>query len=101
MDKKYVKVPFSDAEKANLKATAKRHGMKLNEFIRRCVLVQNYFEFVNDAARFERHTNAINRCREEINKLYHSSLEDKILISDTIEQLHKMMFELDTEESFC
>ena len=99
MDKKYVKVPFTESEKTTLKAAATAYGLRLNEYIKRCVLVQNHFEFINDAARFERHTHAINRCREEINSLYHSDIEDKILISDTIRQLHNTHYNIECEEA--
>lgn len=94
-----MKVPFTEAEKTTLRQTAKTHGMRLNGYIRRCVLVQRHFAFVDDAERFERHTQAINRCREAINGLYHSELEDKILISDTIRQLHETHYNIECEEA--
>ena len=99
MDKKFVRIGFTESEKNTLQEVAKAHGMRLTEYIRRCVLVQHHFEFVNDAKRFDRHTDAINRCREEINGLYHSTMEDKILISDTIYQLHKRHYDIECEEA--
>ena len=97
--KKTVKLEFSESEKNTLKEVAKAHGMKLNAYIRQCVLVQRHFEFVNDSERFERHTYAINQCREAINELYHADLEDKILISDTIRKLHETHYNIECEEA--
>ena len=97
--KKTVKIEFSESEKNTLKEVAKAHGMKLNAYIRQCVLVQRHFEFVNDSERFERHTYAINQCREAINDLYHADLEDKILISDTIRKLHETHYSIECEEA--
>ena len=99
IDRRYVKVPFSESEKNTLKEVAKAHGMKLNTYIRQCVLVQRHFEFVNDSERFQRHTYAINQCREAINELYHAALEDKILISDTIRKLHETHYNIECEEA--
>ena len=99
IDRRYVKIPFAESEKNTLKAVAKAHGMKLNAYIRQCVLVQRHFEFVNDSERFERHTYAINQCREAINELYHADLEDKILISDTIRKLHETHYSIECEEA--
>lgn len=99
MEKRYVKVPFTEIEKNTLQEAAKAHGMRMNAYIKQCVLVQRHFEFVNDAERFERHTHAINRCREAINGLYHAELEDKILISDTIRKLHETHYNIECEEA--
>ena len=97
--KKTVKIEFNESEKNTLTAVAKAHGMKLNAYIKQCVLVQRHFEFINDSERFERHTHAINRCREAINELYHADLEDKILISDTIRKLHETHYNIECEEA--
>lgn len=94
-----MKVPFDEFEITTIQAAAKAYGLKLNAYIRQCVLVQRHFEFVNNLDRFERHTHAINQCREAINGLYHSDLEDKILLSDTIRQLHETQYSIECEEA--
>lgn len=99
MAEKYVKVKLTEEEIAWLKRRAELHGKKLNAFLRECALEENPVEIFFDREKFEVHTDEISKLREVLKGIIFTHFEDKILLSEQIKNIEKMVFDMEVSET--
>lgn len=99
MVEKYVKVKFTENEIEELKRRAELRGKKMNVFLRERALKENPVEIFFDTEKFEIHTNEISKVREVLKEIVFSYFEDKILLSEYIKNIEKMIFDMESEEA--
>lgn len=99
MAEKYVKVKFTEEEIEGLKRRAELHGKKLNVFLRERALEENPAEIFFDREKFEVHTDEISKLREALKGIIFTHFEDKILLSEQIKNIEKMVFEMEVSEA--
>lgn len=99
MDGKYMKVVFTDQERAELEQCAKNCGKKVNEFVRECALQHKQLGMITDLDKLEAHTKAIQEMRDAFNNLFSAKMDDKILLSGVIEETSEKIYEIEFLEA--
>lgn len=96
---KYTKVPFACEEKSYLQEQAKAKGMRLSKYIRECLFNQRSCEIKIDQKLIEEHTKALIGVREDFKEIYHTPIEDKILLTGFFQQMHERMHAMEIAEA--